>query len=40
MKLIFPQSKGTVFRGFIESMEEVEIPENGCSQQIVITKKF
>ncbi len=29
MKLIFPQSKGTVFRGFIESMEEVEIPENG-----------
>src|SRR5450756_3224480 len=29
MKLIFPQSKGMVFRGFIESMEEVEIPENG-----------
>jgi hypothetical protein len=29
MRLIFPQSKGTVFRGFIESMEEVEIPENG-----------
>ena len=29
MKLVFPQSKGTVFKGFIESMEEVDIPEHG-----------
>ena len=40
MKLIFPQSKGTVFRGFIESMEEVEIPENGKAYIVHYDEQF
>jgi hypothetical protein len=40
MKLIFPQSKGTVFRGFVESMEEVEIPESGKAYIIHYDEQF
>jgi hypothetical protein len=40
MKLIFPQSKGTVFRGFIESMEEVEIPQNGKLTSFIMMNNF
>jgi len=40
MKLIFPQSKGTVFRGFIESMEEVEIPKNGKAYIVHYDEQF
>ena len=40
MKLIFPQSKGTVFRGFIESLEEVEIPENGKAYIVHYDEQF
>jgi len=40
IKLIFPQSKGTVFRGFIESMEEVEIPENGKAYIVHYDEQF
>jgi len=40
MKLIFPQSKGTVFRGFVESMEEVEIPENGKAYIVHYDEQF
>jgi len=40
MKLIFPQSKGTVFRGFIESMEDVEIPENGKAYIVHYDEQF
>jgi hypothetical protein len=40
MNLIFPQSKGTVFRGFIESMEEVEIPENGKAYIVHYDEQF
>ncbi len=40
MKLIFPQSKGTVFRGFIESMDEVEIPENGKAYIVHYDEQF
>jgi hypothetical protein len=40
MKLIFPQSKGTVFRGFIESMEEVDIPEHGKAYIIHYDEQF
>jgi hypothetical protein len=40
MKLIFPQSKGTVFRGFVESMEEVEIPEIGKAYIIHYDEQF
>ncbi len=40
MKLIFPQSKGTIFRGFIESMEEVKIPENGKAYIVHYDEQF
>jgi hypothetical protein len=40
MKFIFPQSKGTVFRGFIESMEDVEIPENGKAYIVHYDEQF
>jgi len=40
IKLIFLQSKSSVFRGFIESMEEVEIPESGKAYIIHYDEQF
>ena len=40
IKLVFPQSKSSVFRGFIESMEEVDIPEAGKAYIVHYDEQF
>ena len=40
IKLVFPQSKSSVFRGFIESMEEVDIPEPGKAYIVHYDEQF
>jgi hypothetical protein len=40
IKLVFPQSKSSVFRGFNESMEEVDIPEPGKAYIVHYDEQF
>src|SRR5660397_130732 len=40
IKLVFPQSKSSVFRGFIESMEELDIPEAGKAYIVHYDEQF
>lgn len=40
IKLVFPQSKSSIFRGFVESMEEVDIPEAGKAYIVHYDEQF